>query len=188
MNYELWAHTEKEMQSQMDIIEEEAKKIRDTGEKAESMELHPRAKAVRLTKPNLIAVPYAMHRAGFVFITWYCPWKDCAEISRISVETMEKFDIPPVQWVASIEQGRQCISMPIVTFDSRTEKGYEQAEAWDKHFTEIAHKKGWLNYRPNAFIHWPAMKPLMPEYVKMLQELKALWDPNGIMHPGRLEV
>jgi FAD/FMN-containing dehydrogenase len=32
------------------------------------------------------------------------------------------------------------------------------------------------------------MKPLMPEYVKMLQELKALWDPNGIMHPGRLEV
>ena len=188
MNYEIWAHTEKEMENQKEIVEEEAKKIRKAGDKAEAMELNPRAKAVRLTKPNLIAVPYAMHRAGFVFITWYCPWKDCAEISRVSVETMEKFDIPPVQWVASIEQGRQCISMPIITFDSRTEKGYEQAEAWDKYFTKIAHKKGWINYRPNAFIHWPAMRPLMPEYVKMLKELKELWDPNSIMHPGRLAV
>ncbi|MDO8056403.1 MAG: hypothetical protein Q6361_06030, partial [Candidatus Hermodarchaeota archaeon] len=110
------------------------------------------------------------------------------DVSKLAVETMEKFDIPPVMWVASIEHGRQCIAMPIATFDSRTEKGYQQVEAWDKHFTEIAHKKGWLNYRPNAFIHWPAMKPLMPEYVKMLKELKALWDPNGIMHPGRLDV
>jgi FAD/FMN-containing dehydrogenase len=32
------------------------------------------------------------------------------------------------------------------------------------------------------------MKPLMPEYVSFLREIKRLIDPNGIMHPGRLAV
>ncbi len=188
MNFELWAHTEKELESQHDIIQEEADKLIKQGRSMKPWELHPAAKAGRLKKPNLIAVPYSMHRAGFVFITWYLPFADTAEFSNICVETMEKHDLPPVVWVSSIEQGRQCIGMPIVCFDSRTEAGYEQAEAWDRETTEIFHKKGWLNYRPNAFIHWPAMRPMMPEYVGMLKELKDLWDPNRIMHPGRLDV
>jgi FAD/FMN-containing dehydrogenase len=188
MNFELWAHTEKEMESQKDIIAEEAEKQKKAGSSIKPWELHPAAKAVRLTKPNLIAVPYAMHRAGFVFITWYLPFKDTTEFCQICEKTMEKHDIPPVIWVASIEQGRQAIVMPIVCFDSRTEAGYEQVEAWDREVTDIFHKKGWMNYRPNAFIHWPAMRPLMPEYVKLLKEIKNLWDPNNIMHPGRLQV
>ncbi|MFX1561977.1 MAG: FAD-binding oxidoreductase [Promethearchaeota archaeon] len=188
MNFELWAHTEKEMESQKDIIAEEAENEKKAGSSIKPWELHPAAKAVRLTKPNLIAVPYAMHRAGFVFITWYLPFNDTAEFCHICEDTMEKHDLPPVIWVASIEQGRQAIVMPIVCFDSRTEAGYKQVEAWDRETTDIFHKKGWMNYRPNAFIHWPAMRPMMPEYVKLLKEQKSIWDPNGIMHPGRLQV
>jgi FAD/FMN-containing dehydrogenase len=188
MNFELWAHTEKEMESQKAIIAEEAEKAKKAGSTVKDYALIPAAKEVRLTKPNLIAVPYAMHRAGFVFITWYLPFKDTAEFCNLAVKTMEKHDIPPVIWVASIEQGRQCICMPIVCFDSRTEAGYHQVEAWDREATTLFHKKGWMNYRPNALIHWPAMKPLMPEYVGFLKELKHLVDPNGIMHPGRLAV
>jgi len=188
MNFELWAHTEKEMESQKEIIAQEAQKAKQEGSSLEEWKLHPAAKKVRLTKPNLIAVPYAMHKAGFVFITWYLPFKDTAEFVRLSEQTLMKHDIPPVVWVAGIEQGRQCIGMPIVCFDSRTEEGYEQVERWDREATDIFHKRGWLNYRPNALIHWPAMCKLMPEYVKILRELKQLWDPNGIMHPGRLAV
>jgi FAD/FMN-containing dehydrogenase len=51
--------------------------------------------------------------------------------------------------------------------------------------TEYNLKQGWLNYRPDPYIHIKAYYQA-GMYWKYLRAFKKLVDPNMIMHPGRL--
>ena len=79
-----------------------------------------------MLKPNKIAIPYALFKGSFLFITWYTPWRDAAEFCRIAEEKMEKYGIPPVLWVASIEHGREAICMPSYVTTPPTLKIYKR--------------------------------------------------------------
>ncbi|NHJ20467.1 MAG: FAD-binding oxidoreductase [Candidatus Lokiarchaeota archaeon] len=98
---------------------------------------------------------------------------------------MEKYGFPPVIWIASIERCRQAICMPIVCFDSTQEEGFEKVQALNQETTEYNLKHGWLNYRPDPFIHIQAFYQ-SGMYWKYLRAIKKLLDPNMVMHPGRL--
>jgi FAD/FMN-containing dehydrogenase len=149
-------------------------------------ELHPKQIASRLKKPNKIAVPYAFYEAGFLFITWYTPWNECAEFAEMYNAEMEKRGIPPVMWIASIERCRQALCSPIVCFDSTKEEDFEKVQDLNRVTTEYALKKGWLNYRPDPYIHAPLTYSQAGMYWKYLRMIKKMFDPNMILHPGRL--
>jgi len=98
---------------------------------------------------------------------------------------MEKYGFPPVMWIASIERCRQAICMPIVCFDSTKPEDFERVQALNLETTEYGLKQGWLNYRPDPYIHVQAYYQA-GMYWKYLRAFKKLVDPNMIMHPGRL--
>jgi FAD/FMN-containing dehydrogenase len=98
---------------------------------------------------------------------------------------MEKYGFPPVMWIASIDRCRQAICMPIVCFDSTKDEDFERVQALNQETTEYALKQGWLNYRPDPFIHVEAYYQ-SGMYWKYLRAFKKLVDPAGVMHPGRL--
>ena len=89
-------------------------------------------------------------------------------------------------WVASIEHGREAICMPIVCFDSAKPEDLQKVQDFNRETTEIFLNKGWLNYRPDPYIHAPQMYSRAKAYFEILKKIKKLLDPNGIMHPGRL--
>jgi FAD/FMN-containing dehydrogenase len=149
-------------------------------------DLHPAQIKARLRKPNKIAIPYSMYEAGFLFITWYTPWKDCAEFSLLYNKVLEKYGFAPVMWVASIERARQAICMPIVCFDSSNPEDFEKVQEVNRETTEMFLPKGWVNYRPDPFIHAPKTYFMAGTYYKYLKKVKEMFDPNYIMHPGRL--
>jgi FAD/FMN-containing dehydrogenase len=185
MNFEIWGD-ESEIARQKEIIFSAVERYRKEGAKVAEWKLPPVAKEARLKKPNKIAIPYAQHEVGFLFITWYLPWKDTASCIRLWEEYMVKYGFTPVMWVASIEHGRECIGMPIVCFDWTDPESVKKVEEMDKEVTEISLDRGWINYRCNAGIHAPAHMKRAPEYYELLKKLKKFFDPNGIMHPGRL--
>ena len=149
-------------------------------------ELHPKQIASRMKKPNKIAVPYSFWEAGFLFITWYTPWNECAHFAEMYNAAMEKYGFPPVMWIASIERCRQAICMPIICFDSTKDEDFEKVQDLNRETTEYGLKQGWLNYRPDPFIHAPLTYSQAAMYWKYLRIFKKIVDPNMIMHPGRL--
>ncbi len=186
MNFEIWGFDEEHLEWQRKTIYKLAEEFRSKGRKVEEWKLAPHQKKTRLTKPNKIAIPYAIYRGSFLFITWYLPWKDVPEILRISEEKMKEYGFPPVLWVAAIEHARQAIFMPIVCFDPTNPDEIERLYEFNRDTTEIFVEKGWINYRPDPFIHAPAMFHRGKAYYEYLKKLKKIFDPNGIMHPGRL--
>ncbi|TFG24004.1 MAG: FAD-binding oxidoreductase [Promethearchaeota archaeon] len=65
------------------------------------------------------------------------------------------------------------------------DKDFEKVQDLNAVTTEYALKRGWLNYRPDPFIHIQAYYQA-GMYWKYLRAFKKLVDPNMIMHPGRL--
>jgi FAD/FMN-containing dehydrogenase len=138
-----------------------------------------------MKKPNKIAIPYSFWEAGFLFITWYTPWNECAHFAEMYCKAMEKYGLPPVMWIASIERCRQAICMPILCFDSTKDEDLEKVQDLNRETTEYGLKQGWLNYRPDPYIHIQAYYQA-GMYWKYLRAFKKMVDPNMIMHPGRL--
>ena len=189
MNWEIWTQEQSEMEHVIDVINKRAKDFKENRAKDRAAmkpwELHPKQIASRLKKPNKIAVPYAFYEAGFLFITWYTPWNECADFAEMYVEAAEKYGIAPTLWIASIERCRQAICMPIVCFDSTKEEDFEKVQDLNRETTEYGLKRGWLNYRPDPYIHIKAYYQA-GMYWKYLRKIKKMFDPNMIMHPGRL--
>jgi FAD/FMN-containing dehydrogenase len=139
-----------------------------------------------MTKPNKIAIPYSFYEAGFLFITFYTPWNECAEFSEYYNSILKKYGFPEVMWVASIERCRQAICMPIVCFDSSNPDDFIRVQDMNRETTEYCLTKGWINYRPDSYIHSPMTYSKAGIYLKYLRKVKEMFDPNYIMHPGRL--
>ncbi len=190
MNFECWAQTQEELDYVTDRIDKMAKDYKENRAKdpdaIKKWELHPKQIASRLRKPNKIAIPYSFYDAGFLFITWYTPWNECAHFSEMYCNAMEKYGFPPTMWVASIERGRQAICMPIICFDSTNPEDFERVQELNRETTEYGLEQGWLNYRPDPYIHAPLTYSKAGMYWKYLRAFKKLVDPNMIMHPGRL--
>jgi len=185
-NFEIWGKDEVDLNHQRSVIYQTMERLKEKGVRAEEWKLHSKQKASRMLKPNKIAIPYALFKGSFLFITWYTPWRDAAEFCKIAQEKMEKYGIPPVLWVASIEHGREAICMPIVCFDPAKPEDLEKVQDFNRETTGIFLDKGWLNYRPDPYIHAPQMYSRAKAYFEILKKIKKLMDPNGIMHPGRL--
>ncbi len=202
MNWEIWAQTQRELDFCVETVNLLCNKFKNSNqcrdpETMKPIELHPKQIASRLKKPNKIAVPYSLWEAGFLFITWYTPWNDCAHFAEMYNAALEKYEFPPVMWIASIERCRQAICMPIVCFDSIfcnskcSERGsktedFERVQEVNRETTDYALKQGWLNYRPDPYVHAPSMYSQAGMYWKYLRKLKRMVDPNMILHPGRL--
>ena len=189
MNWECWAQSESELEHVVDTINSHCKdyaanRAKD-GDAMKPWELHPKQIESRMKKPNKIAIPYSFWEAGFLFITWYTPWNECAHFAEMYNEKMEKYGFPPVMWIASIERTRQAICMPIVCFDSTDPDDFEKVQELNRETTEYGLKQGWLNYRPDPYIHVQAFYQ-SAMYWKYLRMFKKMVDPNMIMHPGRL--
>ncbi len=191
MNWECWAQEKEELDHVVAVINRMANKFKESPRckdpaAMKPWELHPKQIESRMKKPNKIAIPYSFWEAGFLFITWYTPWNECAEFAEMYNKKMEEYGFPPVMWIASIERCRQAICMPIICFDSTKDSDFEKVQDLNRDTTEIGLKKGWLNYRPDPFIHAPLTYMNAAMYWKYLRAFKQLVDPNFIMHPGRL--
>ena len=186
MNFELWGRDEEDLEYQRRVVRREMEKAAQAGIKVREWKLHPRQKKSRLKKPNKIAIPYAKWRGAFLFITWYTPWMEAGDFAEICVKKMEEYGFPPVFWVASIEHGREAICMPIVCYDPTSPDEIERLREFNRDTTEMFIERGWINYRPDPYVHAPLMYSRATAYYSMLKKLKKVFDPNGIMHPGRL--
>jgi hypothetical protein len=191
MNWECWAQTQEELDNVTKTIDKyamdfkQSKECRDPDAIIE-WKLHPKQIESRLKKPNKIAIPYAYWDAGFLFITWYTPWNNCAAFAEYYNGILRKYGFPEVMWIASIERCRQAICMPIVCFDSSNPDDFIKVQDMNRETTEYCITHGWLNYRPDPYVHAPITYSKAGTYLKYLRKVKEMFDPNYILHPGRL--
>ncbi len=191
MNWECWAQTQEELDNVTKTIDKEAEKFKKNDlcqdpDAIKEWKLHPKQIASRMKKPNKIAIPYSFYEAGFLFITFYTPWNECAEFAEYYNSILRKYEFPEVMWIASIERCRQAICMPIICFDSSKPDDFVRVQDMNRETTEYCLKKGWINYRPDPYIHAPLTYAKAGTYLKYLRKVKEMFDPNYIMHPGRL--
>jgi hypothetical protein len=78
--------------------------------------------------------------------------------------------------------------MPIVCFDSTQPGIYDKIREFNLETTRSFLKQGWLNYRPDPFVHAPETFSMAKEYYRMLLKFRKVLDPNLILHPGRLAI
>jgi len=91
-------------------------------------------------------------------------------------------------WIASIDHCRQAICMPIVCFDYTDPEDVRRVQEVNRVTTEIFLDKGWLNYRPDPYVHAPLTFARAKAYYDLLRRFREVIDPNFIMHPGRLSM
>lgn len=191
MNWETWANTQEELDFALKTIDKYAAdfkkdpKCKDP-DAIKEWKLHPKQIESRLKKPNKIAIPYSYWEAGFLFITWYTPWNECADFATEYNKILKKYEFPEVMWIASIERCRQAICMPIVCFDSSKPDDFQRVQDMNRESTEMCLKRGWINYRPDPYIHAPMTYSKAGIYLKYLRKVKEMYDPHYILHPGRL--
>jgi FAD/FMN-containing dehydrogenase len=123
-----------------------------------------------------------------LFITWYVPWADSGKFSEAAEKLMESYKVSPVVWLAAVDHGRQALVMPIVLFDPKLPEEFKTVEELDREMTELFLNMGGIPYRPNLKVHAPLTMPKSVGYYDLLKKIKRAVDPNGIMHPGRLEL
>ncbi len=190
MNWEVWAHSQEELDFVCKTIDKYAldyKKNRAKDpESIKEWKLHPKQIESRMRKPNKIAIPYSYWEGGYLFITWYTPWNESAEFTEYYTKILRKYGFPEVIWIASIERCRQAICMAIVCFDSSKPEDFIRVQDMNRETAEYCISKGWLNYRPDPYIHAPITYSKAGTYLKYLRKVKEMFDPNYIMHPGRL--
>ena len=191
MNWEVWAQSAEEQDFVEKTIDKYANEFKKNPkckdpDAIKEWKLHPKQIASRLKKPNKIAIPYSYYEAGFLFITWYTPWNESADFCVEYNKILKKYDFPEVMWIASIERCRQAICMPIVCFDSSKPEDFQRVQDMNRESSEMCLKHGWINYRPDPYIHAPMMYSQAGMYLKYLRKVKEMFDPNYIMHPGRL--
>ncbi|MHA1744830.1 MAG: FAD-binding oxidoreductase [Promethearchaeota archaeon] len=191
MNWEIWANTAEELAYVEKTIDDYAEAFKKSDQcidpdAIKEWILHPKQIESRLKKPNKIAVPYSYYEAGYLFITWYTPWNESAEFAEYYNSILKKYGFPETMWIASIERCRQAICMPIVAFDSSKPEDFIRVQDMNRETTEYCLSKGWINYRPDPNIHAPMTYSKAGTYLKYLRKVKEMFDPNYIMHPGRL--
>jgi FAD/FMN-containing dehydrogenase len=91
MNFEIWAQTKEELDFVCKTIDEYMVKYKSSDrcrdpEAMKEWKLHPKQIESRLKKPNKIAIPYSWWEAGYLFITWYVPWNECADFCEYITE------------------------------------------------------------------------------------------------------
>ncbi len=191
MNWETWANTQEELDFALKTIDKYAEDFKKSEQcqdpdAIKEWKIHPKQIESRLKKPNKIAIPYSFWEAGFLFITWYTPWNECADFAVMYNEILKKYDFPEVMWIASIERCRQAICMPIVCFDSSKPEDFQRVQDMNRETTERCLERGWLNYRPDPYVHSPMTYSKAGVYLKYLRKVKEMFDPHYILHPGRL--
>jgi len=191
MNFELGA----ESPEQLGHIKEKIREILEKYQRKYGEEnifewkLDTKSIVARLTKPNRISVPYAGHKGGgLLFITWYMPWADSGKFCETAEKLMESYKVSPVVWLAAVDHGRQALVMPIVLFDPKLPEEFKSVEELDREMTEEFLGMGGIPYRPNLRVHAPLAMAKSIGYYDLLKKIKRAVDPNGIMHPGRLEL
>jgi FAD/FMN-containing dehydrogenase len=191
MNFELGAETPEQLGHIKDKIREILAKYQQKYGEQNLFEwkLDMRNVIARLTKPNRISVPYAGHKGGgLLFITWYMPWADSGKFCEAAEKLMESYKVSPVVWLAAVDHGRQALVMPIVLFDPKVPEEFKTVEELDRKMTEEFLGMGGIPYRPNLKVHAPMTMSRSIGYYDLLKRIKKTVDPNGIMHPGRLEL
>jgi len=191
MNFELGAETQGQLANVKRRIDKILKKHEKKYGEANIFEwkLDTRSIVARLTKPNRISVPYAGHKGGgLLFITWYMPWSDSGKFCETAEKLMESYKVSPVVWLAAVDHGRQALVMPIVLFDPKLPEELKSVEDLDRKMTEQFLGMGGIPYRPNLKVHAPLVMAMSIGYYDLLKKVKRAVDPNGIMHPGRLEL
>jgi FAD/FMN-containing dehydrogenase len=191
MNFELGADSPEELKVVKEKIGEILKKYQAKYGTEDLFEWKLDVKNVvaRLTKPNRISVPYAGHKGGgLLFITWYMPWQDSGRFCEMAEKLMESYKVSPVVWLAAVDHGRQALVMPIVLFDPKQEQEFKTVEELDREMTEHFLEMGGIPYRPNLRVHAPLAMAKSVGYFDLLKKVKRAVDPNGIMHPGRLNL
>lgn len=186
MNFEIWGHDQAHFDWQVNKVHSIMKSFQEKKWDIQRWDIHPRQIASRLKKPNKIAIAYGQYQAGFVFITWYLPWTGIPTFCEFYNKCLMDHGLAPVMWYASIDNGRMAICMPTVVYDSTNPESIRAVYDVDRITTEEFIKHGWLNYRPSAEIHAPITYSKLPTYMKYLRKVKEMFDPNYIMHPGRL--
>lgn len=191
MNFELGADSPEALNAVKERISEILKKYQAKYGTEDLFEwkLDMKNVVARLTKPNRISVPYAGHKGGgLLFITWYMPWNDSGRFCEMAEKLMESYKVSPVVWLAAVDHGRQALVMPIVLFDPKQEQEFKTVEALDREMTEHFLEMGGIPYRPNLRVHAPLAMTKSIGYFDLLKKVKRAVDPNGIMHPGRLNL
>jgi len=192
MNFELGAETPEQLKAVKERIMEILKKYQMKYYSEEDIfewKLDFRSIVARLTKPNRISVPYAGHKGGgLLFITWYVPWQDSGKFCEAAEKLMESHKVSPVVWLAAVDHGRQALVMPIVLFDPKVADEFKSVEELDREMTGQFLEMGGIPYRPNLRVHAPLAMAKSIGYYDLLKKIKRAVDPNGIMHPGRLEL
>jgi hypothetical protein len=78
--------------------------------------------------------------------------------------------------------------MPILCFDSSEPSIYDKIREFNIETTKSFLKQGWINYRPDPFVHAPLTFSKSKDYYRMLVKFRKVLDPNLILHPGRLAI
>jgi FAD/FMN-containing dehydrogenase len=98
---------------------------------------------------------------------------------------MEEMGIPPAVVSRSMEMGRYRVLRFLHVFDKAEEEERDMARNLNERLLEICLEHGFVPYKAPSWAVAKLKERLDPGFKSLMESVKRIADPNGIMNPGR---
>jgi FAD/FMN-containing dehydrogenase len=122
---------------------------------------------------------------GLTWVGTYGPTSRWPEAVRACHDRMLERGWPPAVVTRAMRGGHFGVLRMISTFDKRRAEEVEAVAALNRELADLAFGHGYIPYKTPRWVVDRFRDRLDPGYVALLDEVKRLVDPGGILNPGR---
>jgi len=122
---------------------------------------------------------------GLTWIGTYGPTGAWEEASAKGSALMVKHGFPPMLVIRPMKGGHFGVLRFITAFYRDDPQEVERVKAMNAEVLEVCLDTGFIPYKTPAWVFERLRKQMDPGYLRLLEQVKGLIDPAGIMNPGR---
>lgn len=125
---------------------------------------------------------------GLTWVGTYGPTANWGEVSRKCHAIQEKAGFPPVLVSRPMKLGHYGVARFIQIFRKDDPEHRALVHQVNKDIAEAALDLGFIPYKPPIWAWEKFHERIDPAYLRIMEKIKKMLDPNGIMNPGKLKL
>lgn len=124
-------------------------------------------------------------KGGLSWVGTYGPPRNWSEAMRKGMELMEGMDVPPAVVSRSMEMDHYRVLRFLHIFGKADEEERSKARRLNEDLLQICLENGFVPYKAPLWAVEKLKEMLDPGFRSLMDSIKRLMDPKGIMNPGR---
>lgn len=133
-----------------------------------------------------MTLDFLLEKGGLSWIGTYGPTSKWEEAVRKGEKLMLEYGFPPIVVTRPMKGGHFGVLRFITTFEKKDEQVKRKVRELNEKLAEMAISLGYVPYKMPSYLWKKFTEKFNPGYIQLLEKIKKLLDPYGILNPGKL--